>query len=164
MLAVSIKSFSSASCPSLFQRSFWLFDILKSIFSEYEILDFLHHPNIIKAYCFYFDDSTHNSAIHLEYCKFNLKQIINQLEDFELVGVIYEICLAMKHIHSKNVIHRDLKMPNILIDLDTSLTHGIGTIAFMAPEIFDENIIQWKSRHLFIWCHLVFHSNKRRDA
>ena len=135
------------------------FDFVKILFSEYEILNCLHHPNIVKAHGFYLGDPTHNPAILLEYCKFNLGQVIHQLEDFELVGVIYEICSAMKHVHSKNIIHRDLKMANILINLKkhvkicdfgiakgidletyTSLTHGVGTLAFMAPEIFDENI------------------------
>lgn len=60
----------------------------------------------------------------------------------------------MKYVHAKKIIHRDLKMNNILINskkhvnicdfgiskvMDettmTSMTHGIGTIMFMAPEI-----------------------------
>lgn len=64
----------------------------------------------------------------------------------------------MKYIHNKNIIHRDRKMRNILINTQkqvkicdfgiskyidlialTSNTHDIVTLAFIAPEMFKEN-------------------------
>ena len=131
------------------------FDIVKKLCIEFEILSKLDHPNIVKTYGFYFGDDVTNPSILLEYCRFNLSKVIDRLENFELVGVIYEICSAMNHIHKCNIIHRDLKMSNILINLKkhvkicdfgiarsmdlttyTSLTKGIGTLPFMAPELF----------------------------
>lgn len=133
------------------------FDKVKKLYAEYELLSMLNHPNIIKSYGFYFGDRTHNPAILLEYCKFNLEQVIKELEDFELVGILYEICSALKYLHEKKIIHRDIKMVNILINTKkhvkicdfgiskytdlttyTTFTHGVGTIAFMAPELFDQ--------------------------
>lgn len=79
------------------------------------------------------------------------------------------ICLigissAMKHIHSHSILHRDLKPENIFIDKDynpkiggfgisRSFSHHltnemdlteegqVGTITYMAPELFEENLI-----------------------
>ena len=67
----------------------------------------------------------------------------------------------MKYVHKSNIIHRDLKPLNILldqkkhvkicdfgisavIDVETqrrtqTRTHGIGTLVFMAPELYDNN-------------------------
>ncbi|KAK8850059.1 hypothetical protein M9Y10_018170 [Tritrichomonas musculus] len=136
------------------------FDKVKNLYSEYEILFQLSHPNIVKAYGFYLGDKTHNPALLLEYCKFNLDKVIKMkaLKDFELVGVIYEICSAMKYVHAHKIIHRDLKMTNILVNLQkhvkicdfgiaksidmttyTSMTHGVGTLFFMAPELLNGN-------------------------
>ena len=132
------------------------FDLIKQLYLEYEMLNNLNHPNIIKAYGFFYGDKNNDPAILLEYCKFNLEQVIKDLDDIYLVGIIYEICSAMRYVHAKKIIHRDLKMKNILINLkkhvkicdfgiskvmdlttQTSMTHGIGTIPFMAPELFE---------------------------
>ena len=136
------------------------FDIVKRLYSEYEMLCNLDHPNIVKVYGFFLGDKEHNPAILLEYCKFDLEKVIKELEDVDLVGIIYEICSAMKYVHENDIIHRDLKMKNILInnkkhvkicdfgiskftDVTTyaSITRGVGTPLFMAPEIFDEKVV-----------------------
>ena len=132
-------------------------DKIRQILMEYEILNNLNHPNIINIFGFYTGDKNHNPAILLEYCRYSLDQAIKKLDDIYLVGIIYEICSAMKYVHENNIIHRDLKMNNILININkhvkicdfgfskvinmttlTSMTHGVGTIAFMAPEMFGQ--------------------------
>ena len=130
-------------------------EAIKSLFVEYDLLNSLDHPNIIKVHGFFFGDKKYNPSILLDYCKYNLETAIKLLTDADLIGVVYEICSAMKYVHSKKIIHRDLKMKNILINskkhvcicdfgiskmMDittlTSMTHGVGTFAFMAPELF----------------------------
>ena len=90
-------------------------DLIRQLYLEYEILNNLQHPNIIKVYGFYYGDRKHNPAILLEYCKTNLENVINLLDDADLIGIIYEICSAMKYVHSKKIIHRDLKMSTFVI-------------------------------------------------
>lgn len=134
-------------------------DIIKQLYNEYELLLSFDHPNIVKVYGFYFGDKTHNPAILLEYCKYNLEETMKKkITDADIIGFIFEICSAMKYVHKKKIIHRDLKMKNILINSNkhvkicdfgiakvtdlttyTSLTKGIGTLAFMAPELFNQN-------------------------
>jgi serine/threonine protein kinase len=66
------------------------------------------------------------------------------------------IALGMQYVHSCQVMHRDLKPANILFDcdlhpyvadfgtartsnLDVTLTQGIGTPFYLAPEMYSEN-------------------------
>ncbi|KAK8865492.1 Serine/threonine-protein kinase 36 [Tritrichomonas musculus] len=134
------------------------FEKARKLYSEYELLKCLDRPNIEKVYGFFYGSKEMKPAILLEYCKFNLEKVIKNFKYYELVGVIYEICSAMKYVHQNKVIHRDIKMRNILIyikkhvklcdfgiakvmDLTTytELTKNIGTFVFMAQEIFDES-------------------------
>lgn len=133
------------------------FNEIKKLLNEYLILNELNHPNIVKVYGFYYGDKNNNPSILLEYCKSNLLKAIDYLENADIISIIYEICSAMKYVHSKKIIHRDLKMQNILINskkhvnicdfgianvLDettiSTITHNAGTMLFMAPEIYDQ--------------------------
>lgn len=136
------------------------FEKVRNIFKECEILRYLDHPNIIKVYGFFYGDKVNKPAILLEYCISNLNDRISSLDDINLVAIIYEICSAMAYIHDKKIIYRDLKPKNILINLSkhvklcdfgiskpfdittiTSITHDIGTPRFMAPEMFQKDVI-----------------------
>lgn len=135
------------------------FSMMKRFLQEYEILNSLHHPNIIKTFGICFGDSANPPSILLEFCPCNLSDIVEDLDDFERVTVIYEIAAAMKAVHGSHLIHRDLKPENILLDdkkhaklsdfgiscfVDVSTqtqskTGCIGTLKFMAPELLNES-------------------------
>ena len=73
-----------------------------------------------------------------------------------IVFTIYQIAEGMKYVHFRKIIHRDLKPTNILVASDgtikisdfgisklmtaeeQSMTKGLGTQKFMAPEIINE--------------------------
>lgn len=121
---------------------------------EYEVLNGLEDPNIIKAIGFYFGDSNHEPAILLEYCESNLKKRVKKLSDKERISIIVSLCSAMKKVHSVGIIHRDLKLENILLDSNNNVklsdfglctmikneetlnrTQMAGTLRFMSPEL-----------------------------
>ena len=131
---------------------------LKSFIREYEIMNSLDHPNILKTYGLHISSTTIPPSIVLEYCPNHLGEAIKQsfLSNEDLVLYIYQIAEGMKFIHSHNVIHRDLKPSNILISDDglikicdfgiskvmsveeQTMTGGIGTQKYMAPEVLNE--------------------------
>ena len=92
------------------------FKNLQHLLQEYEILVLLNHRNIIRTFGFCFGDENHSPSILLQFCPNNLKDVAKDMEDFEKVCAIYEICNGMNTVHEANLIHRDLKPENILID------------------------------------------------
>ena len=132
------------------------FEAMHHFINEYEIIYSLNHPNIIKACGLFFGDEHNMPAMLLEYCEHDLEYAIHhKFNDYILVAIIYEIVSTMKYVHENNIMHRDVKVSNILIDsfnhvkiidfsisrrmdLDSSLTRGVGTLRYMAPELINE--------------------------
>lgn len=131
----------------------------RQLLNEYEIMNHLNHPNVLKAIGIFLSDEKAPPSILLEYCPMNLDQAIKEkkLTKIQIIIIIYQIIEGMKYIHHSKIIHRDLKPSNILIDSDgiikicdfgiskiiiqsdnQTMTSGIGTTKFMAPEIIRE--------------------------
>lgn len=100
---------------------------------EIELLSKLQHPNLVRYFITEFDDQFKYIAIELaeislaDYIeKFNFlkeeeentKQQINN----DSKQMLYETCLGISHLHSLNIIHRDIKPQNILLTVPNSTT------------------------------------------
>ena len=85
---------------------------------EINILKSLDHPNIIKIYEFYNDDNFY--YLINEFCSegdLSEKLIAAKYFDECIVKVLmFQIFSAVLYLHSKNVIHGDLKLENLMID------------------------------------------------
>ena len=89
----------------------------------------------------------------------NLRQFISKhkVSMTKKIEIIRQISSAMEYLHSKGIIHRDLKLENVLIDgnetvklmdfglskivhdEDSDHTLHIGTSGYIAPEVFSGN-------------------------
>ena len=90
-------------------------------------MESLSHSNIIKFEGFYED--SHCSAIITEFFdSIQLQEYILKSEfSQDPAKILYQIFDALSHLHSKNIIHQDLNVKNILID---PITHHIKIVDF----------------------------------
>ncbi|GLV46209.1 nimA-like kinase [Carabus blaptoides fortunei] len=137
--------------------------------NEIEILKSLKHPNVIQYYKHFL--SKRFFCIIMEYAtKGNLYDfILNQrrfgyIKQKDALNIFCQILLGLDHIHSKNIIHRDMKCENILItgmkfdlikiadfgiskllECDGKANTIIGTPNYLAPEVCDGKPYDMKS-------------------
>ncbi|EAS06769.2 Serine/Threonine kinase domain protein (macronuclear) [Tetrahymena thermophila SB210] len=89
---------------------------LQYIKREVQISKSLDHPNIIKFQETYIDKK--NIYIVMEYCTGgNLSQ--KQFSEQEVLNIMKKLLYAVNYMHKRNIIHRDLKLENILYERDS---------------------------------------------
>ena len=127
--------------------------------NEATILSGIDSQYIVKYYDSFSDNNSFN--IVMEYCNgLDLRKFIDShrkkkkfIEKELIYQIISDICLGIKEIHSRNLIHRDLKPDNLFISGDLKIKIGdfgickqlnnyneyaksqVGTLRYMAPEI-----------------------------
>jgi serine/threonine protein kinase len=139
---------------------------------ELLIMKKIKHPNIVSFYDS-FEDSNQLNII-IEYCeKGDLQEFLNgrKMKEKHALHYFYQILQGLNYLHSNNIIHRDIKPQNILIDKynvckiadfgfarykeeDTLLKTVCGSPLYMAPEIikkqhYTESADIWSAGVLF---------------
>ncbi|ESL07481.1 protein kinase [Trypanosoma rangeli SC58] len=86
-------------------------------------LQALKHPNIIKL--LHVHRATNDKDIYLvfEYMETDLHVVIraNILEDIHKQFIIYQLLKTLKYLHSAELLHRDMKPSNLLVNSDCSM-------------------------------------------
>lgn len=125
----------------------------KRIVDEIKLLDKMQHPNIINLTgSWYKDDNVYFITPKYDY---DLSGFIrnNEFNLSEVKKWCKQVLNALVYIHFNNIVHRDIKPSNIFIDLGTKDIvlgdfgiffnkenpdfESIGTIEYMAPEMFE---------------------------
>ncbi|XP_077073294.1 serine/threonine-protein kinase Nek5 [Siphateles boraxobius] len=86
---------------------------------EVTLLSKMRHPNIVAFYKSFYDRN--NLYILMEYC--DAGDLMNRIKmqrgkpftEQQIVDWFVQICLGLKHIHDRKVLHRDIKAQNIFL-------------------------------------------------
>lgn len=129
---------------------------------EIAFLVSLHHDYIV-SFIGFNNDPGQNLWVVSEFVKNGeLANAIKhkKLSQYQKTKIAFEIAEGMEYLHMKNVIHRDLKPGNILLDRDTpkitdfgfsrmnmslTMTNKIGTAKYMAPEVIKGDTYDFKA-------------------
>nr|XP_014127232.2 serine/threonine-protein kinase Nek8 isoform X1 [Zonotrichia albicollis] len=88
--------------------------------NECQVLKLLSHPNVIEYYENFLEDKA--LMIAMEYApggtlaEFIHKRCNSLLDEDTILHFFVQILLALHHVHTKQILHRDLKTQNILLD------------------------------------------------
>ncbi|MCL7033762.1 hypothetical protein MKW94_027360 [Papaver nudicaule] len=158
-------------------------DLQSKLFDEVNLLKTVHHKHIMKMYTSWVDNDKKTLNIITElFNSGSVRQyrIKHKKVDMKAVkGWARQILLGLDYLHSQNppIIHRDVKCDNIFINgnhgevkigdmgLATVMEHDslrsvIGTPAFMAPEIYEEDYNELVDIYSFGMCILEMTTNE----
>ncbi|KAL7456726.1 hypothetical protein ACHAWC_008211, partial [Mediolabrus comicus] len=128
-------------------------EYLDELRNEISVLRSLDHPNIVKAYEVY--ETKHNIYVVMEFCSGgDLYSRVPYVES-QAARIITQICSAINHMHSNGIIHRDIKMENIMFESNDEgakvkvldfglskkfipgmyLSEWVGTVYTMSPQV-----------------------------
>eukprot|EP01086_Lenisia_limosa_P013219 TRINITY_DN42131_c0_g1_i1.p1 TRINITY_DN42131_c0_g1~~TRINITY_DN42131_c0_g1_i1.p1 ORF type:complete len:353 (-),score=52.54 TRINITY_DN42131_c0_g1_i1:85-1143(-) len=118
------------------------------------------HPNVVEVEEVVLGDTMDQIFMVMEFVEYDLKGVLEEMSDTnksfaqsEVKSLLYQILLAVDHMHSNWVLHRDLKAANLLISKDGILKvadfgmareyedpHGkyttlVQTLWYRAPEL-----------------------------
>lgn len=89
-------------------------EFIDELRNEIEILRNLDHPNIVKAYEVF--DNSHQIYIIMELCSGGDLYAKKPYSEKEAAKIVGKLLSALKHMHAKGIIHRDLKFENIMFE------------------------------------------------
>ena len=125
------------------------------------LLGKLSHPNIVTYWESFVDNNSGKFCIVMEFAdggdidSYIKSRKGRYFPEAEVLRIFVQICLAIKHIHDRKILHRDLKGQNIFLTANGIVKVGdfgiarvlrntgefaatrIGTPYYMSPEIMD---------------------------
>lgn len=139
--------------------------IKNTIKREFTVMKKLNHPNIIKLHEVFFDSENKNVYLVLDYYKRgDLFKFLKgkPLKEKYAKKYMRQLASGLKYLHDNSIIHRDLKLKNILVtdsndivisdfgfardgDSNTMFDTLCGSPMYMAPEIMTHKTYDHKS-------------------
>ena len=157
-MAVKVISLSDSNTEDLLQ--------------EVTVMACLSHPNIV--HYFYCERGVDELRIFMELADSCLSSKLRSdgVDSPEASGFMRDILLGLQYLHSKEIIHRDIKVANVLItkgackltDFGTAVKHttnnskiqdAAGTMHYMAPEVINGKGYDWRADIWSLGCLLM---------
>ena len=126
---------------------------------EFAIVFNVHHSNLLTPSTF--DEEKNSPYLVLPFCeKGSATRLIGKMDERKVAQFLRDVSSALAYLHSKDIVHQDIKPDNVLMDGDgnflvtdfgistrmrstlrRSITEkkGAGTRAYMGPERFGRN-------------------------
>ncbi|XP_036934128.1 calcium/calmodulin-dependent protein kinase type 1D-like [Acanthopagrus latus] len=143
------------------------------LISQLETLKTTSHPHVMSIANSFQDEDQHIYYVVTEYCqggslaeKIKLKRGPEQ--EFEVLSWIAEICMALRFLHEKELLHKNLTPQNIFFtEFETLCLSGFGetqandtnvstagdeAINYLAPEVFTQATYETKSDIWSVGC------------
>ncbi|EAR85533.1 kinase domain protein (macronuclear) [Tetrahymena thermophila SB210] len=138
---------------------------------ELDIMKKVDHPNLVKFYETYHDDKYLHIVMEFvqgkelsQYCQERF-EVNRKFTESEVAFIVRKLLSALSHMHNLGIIHRDIKLENIMINesnldvkiLDFGLSRDfsqsqasilqsiVGTPLYVAPEVINEQPYDQKS-------------------
>lgn len=97
--------------------------VVSSVFDEINVLRQLDHPNIVKVFEYFQDEQ--NLYIIMEHLKggslFDRLKAVSRFGEREAAYVMKQVLQALNYCQSKRIVHRDMKLENILFVQEDAL-------------------------------------------
>eukprot|EP00301_Raphidiophrys_heterophryoidea_P021512 c5918_g1_i2.p1 GENE.c5918_g1_i2~~c5918_g1_i2.p1 ORF type:complete len:683 (+),score=160.00 c5918_g1_i2:182-2230(+) len=153
-IPIALKCQSIPDCVTIYDD-----EIFKNLITELSLLQSFGEstPNIVRYYGGYVSCGSVCTASHL-YVHGNLREYLHRhhLSWLSKIRIARDVANALRICHTSNILHRDIKTENILIDMDESaslcdfgfaidvtsparLETISGTEEFLAPEMLTKN-------------------------
>ena len=146
---------------------------LSRFLRECQFLSRVNHPNVVQYLGTYTDPDTHGIALLMELMKENLTHLLEEAQEtlplHIQTDIGHDVILAIRYLHSNDVIHRDLTSNNVLLTasgrakvsdfgmsavITGSRRHNTqtkcpGNVCYMPPEALEDPPVYEKSLDCF---------------